>query len=124
MTPRQRKFCKHYLESLNASDAARKAGYGPKFANRIGQRLLTNVDIKEYIAKHIDQGLDSRLPGLRNRIVNELENEAFVSGFNKLKALEILAKYSGVLRESNGIALSDNLEIHSVTTIKKKNANS
>lgn len=50
MNQRQRAFCEAYLLSSNATEAAIKAGYSPKSARSIGQRLLTYVDIREYLA--------------------------------------------------------------------------
>lgn len=41
MNQRQRAFCEAYLLSGNATEAAIKAGYSPKSARSIGQRLLT-----------------------------------------------------------------------------------
>ena len=55
MTARQRKFCDEYLISGNATDAAIKAGYSPKTAKSIGQRLLTFVDLKQYIEAELDK---------------------------------------------------------------------
>lgn len=49
MTPRQKKFCEYYIQSGNAADAARKAGYSEKTARNIGQENLTKPDIKAYI---------------------------------------------------------------------------
>lgn len=51
MNQRQRAFCEAYLLSGNATEAAIKAGYSPKSARSIGQRLLTYVDIREYLAE-------------------------------------------------------------------------
>lgn len=51
MNQRQRAFCEAYLLSGNATEAAIKAGYSPKRARSIGQRLLTYVDIREYLAQ-------------------------------------------------------------------------
>ena len=55
MTARQRKFCDEYLISGNATDAAIKAGYSPKTAKSIGQRLLTFVDLKQYIKTELEK---------------------------------------------------------------------
>ena len=55
MTARQRKFCDEYLISGNATDAAIKAGYSPKTAKSIGQRLLTFVDLKQYIETELEK---------------------------------------------------------------------
>lgn len=51
MNQRQRAFCEAYLLSGNATEAAIKAGYSPKSARSIGQRLLTFADILEYLAQ-------------------------------------------------------------------------
>lgn len=51
MNQRQRAFCEAYLLSGNATEAAIKAGYSPRSARSIGQRLLTYVDIREYLAQ-------------------------------------------------------------------------
>lgn len=51
MNQRQRAFCEAYLLSGNATEAAIKAGYSPKSARSIGQRLLTFADIREYLAQ-------------------------------------------------------------------------
>lgn len=55
MNARQRKFCDEYLISGNATDAAIKAGYSPKTAKQIGQRLLTYVDLKQYIDAELEK---------------------------------------------------------------------
>lgn len=55
MNQRQRAFCEAYLLSGNATEAAIKAGYSPKSARSIGQRLLTFADIREYLAQRNTQ---------------------------------------------------------------------
>ena len=55
LTRRQQKFCDEYLISGNAADAAIKAGYSPKTAKSIGQRLLTYVDLKAYIETELEK---------------------------------------------------------------------
>lgn len=49
MTEKQKRFCDEYIVCLNAAQAAEAAGYSRRTARSIGQRLLTNVDIKTYI---------------------------------------------------------------------------
>lgn len=48
---RKRAFCEAYLISGNATDAAREAGYSPRSAWSIGQRLLTFDDVLEYLER-------------------------------------------------------------------------
>ena len=50
MTDKQKIFCDEYLVDLNATQAAIRAGYSKKTANRIGTENLSKPVIKEYIA--------------------------------------------------------------------------
>lgn len=72
MTPKREKFCTEYLVDLNGTQAAIRAGYSEKTANRIASNLLSNVDIQ------------NRIRELRNEYFNEAiasaaEVEAFLS---------------------------------------------
>ena len=50
-SPKHQRFVAEYLKDLNATQAAIRAGYSPKTANRQGSRLLSNADIQAAIAK-------------------------------------------------------------------------
>ena len=66
LTEKQKRFVDFFVETGNAAEAARKAGYGAKAARRTGARNLT----KPYIKKAIDE----RLEELRSqRIANAQE---------------------------------------------------
>jgi phage terminase small subunit len=45
LTTRQQRFVEEYMVDCNATQAAVRAGYAAKTANREGSRLLSNVDI-------------------------------------------------------------------------------
>ena len=49
MTPKQKRFCDEYLIDTNATQAAIRAGYSEKTAYSIGQRLLKDVEVQDYI---------------------------------------------------------------------------
>ena len=49
LTPKQKRFCEEYLIDLNATQGALRAGYSPKTAYSIGQRMLKNVEVQNYI---------------------------------------------------------------------------
>lgn len=51
LTPKQELFCHEYILDLNATQAAVRAGYSKKTANRISSRLLTKVDIQNRITE-------------------------------------------------------------------------
>lgn len=66
LTPKQKKFADNYIESGNAADAARKAGYSKRSARSVGQENLTKPDIKQYI--------DNRMAEIASkRIMNAVE---------------------------------------------------
>ena len=50
MTAKQQRFCDEYIISLNATQAAIKAGYAEKYAHTNANKLLQITAIKEYIA--------------------------------------------------------------------------
>jgi len=114
LNERRKKFISAYLETLNASEAARQAGYKGK-SNVAGPRLLANDSIKAEISRRIAEAMGAEKDGLKRRIVNELEQEAFAESTftdatkggivtranpNKLKALELLAKYAKLLEDA------------------------
>ncbi len=50
LTPKQERFVEEYLVDLNASAAARRAGYSEKTSDRIGPELLGKTCVREAIA--------------------------------------------------------------------------
>lgn len=49
LTDMQQLFADYYLIELNATEAAKKAGYSDKTAYSQGQRLLKHVEVRAYI---------------------------------------------------------------------------
>jgi phage terminase small subunit len=49
LTKKQKDFCEYYLQTGNAAEAARKAGYSAKTARVIGPENLSKPDVLEYI---------------------------------------------------------------------------
>ena len=54
MNARQKAFADYYIETGNASEAARKAGYEESCARITAARLLTNANISQYIKERMD----------------------------------------------------------------------
>ena len=46
LTDKQQAFVREYLVDLNATQAAIRAGYSPKTANKVGPKLLVNVGVQ------------------------------------------------------------------------------
>lgn len=51
LTDKQEMFCREYLIDLNATQAAIRAGYSAKIANRTASENLSKPDIKSRIAE-------------------------------------------------------------------------
>lgn len=61
MTPRQEKFCVEYLIDLNATQAAIRAGYSKKTADRIANQNLRKLEIQSRIRKMRDEYYDKTI---------------------------------------------------------------
>ena len=76
MTERQKRFCNEYLIDLNVTQAAIRAGYTPKYANKKAYELLDKPEIKEYLDKKI-KDREQRTEITQDKVVNELSAIAF-----------------------------------------------
>jgi phage terminase small subunit len=76
MTPRQRRFVEEYLVDLNATQAAKRAGYSAKSATTRGYRLLRNSEVAAAVAKAQDKRR-ARTQVSADRVVTELAKVAF-----------------------------------------------
>ena len=61
MNDKQKRFCKYYAETLNATQAAIQAGYSAQTAYSQGCRLLKNAEVKKQIAEEL-KNLDDLIP--------------------------------------------------------------
>ncbi|HLR34620.1 MAG TPA: terminase small subunit [Tissierellales bacterium] len=61
LTVKQKKFCDHYIELGNATEAAIKAGYSKKTARQMGNENLTKPYIKNYIDKKMKEIEDKQI---------------------------------------------------------------
>lgn len=59
LTEKQKQFCDFYIETLNATEAALKAGYSSRTARFIGSENLTKPHIQNYIDQRLKE-LESR----------------------------------------------------------------
>jgi phage terminase small subunit len=55
LTVKQKRFCDEYLKDLNASRAAKTAGYSQKTADIIGYQLLRKTLVAEYLQSRMDK---------------------------------------------------------------------
>ena len=116
MNERQKRFVDYYVQTGNASEAARLAGYSKRIANRIGAENLSKPVIQREIARRLDELKTQRtadtqeiLEHLTSVIRGEVSEEvvtnsgkkfvAKVTERDRLKAAEMLLKVQGAFRD-------------------------
>ena len=78
LTDKQIAFVNEYLIDLNATEAARRAGYSAKNAHKIGPELLGKTRIAEAIKKALAQR-EKRTQITQDRVLEELAAISFVN---------------------------------------------
>lgn len=78
LTDKEYLFANYYLgeANLNATEAAKLAGYSPNTARQQGSRMLTNVNIKKYIKSKTSEILQ-RNAVTQERVLAEIIKIAF-----------------------------------------------
>lgn len=97
MNERQRRFADYYAACGNAAEAARQAGYSERTARSQGQRLLTDVDILEYIRELQDQAATARIASMKQvkAYWSDVLRDPAEKTADRLRAGELLAKSAG-----------------------------
>ena len=120
LNEKQKQFCEEYIIDLNGTQAAIRAGYSEKTANRIASELLSKLDIQEYICKlknkrservkYSQDELMRDILEVKNRCLQAnpvLDKEGNETGIWKFdsnganKALDMLAKHVGFYETDN-----------------------
>ena len=86
---RQKAFCDYYIETLNATEAARRAGYSEKTAKEIGCENLTKPNIQAYIQERMKQMDKERIASAEEvleyltRVMRGEEKEKLLEGIGE-----------------------------------------
>lgn len=93
---KRKKFCEEYLVDLDPVQAAIRANYSKNTANSMAYENLQKLEIRKYI-RYSMKVRSLRTQVTADRVLEELAKIAFaeegVKPKDKLKALEMLAKY-------------------------------
>lgn len=101
MSEKQKAFCDHYITTLNATEAAKLAGYSEKTARAMGSENLTKPYIKEYIDLRLAELEESRVADATEvlqyltRVMRGEEKDQFdmdASLQDRTRAAELLGK--------------------------------
>ena len=130
LTQKQRAFVDYYIETLNATEAARRAGYKGKNLNRIASENLSKLDIQKHIAermKKVDSeriaSADEVLMFLTNVMRGQAEktntNDSDASDYveqitykERLKAAELLGKRHMLFTEKQQVEVNGEMTQH------------
>lgn len=110
------RFVDEYLVDLNATQAAIRAGYSPKTAYSMGQRLLKDVEVQAAI-QEARARREKRTEITQDRVVQEIADNAFRQASDaqdsefkhssKTKYLDMLCKHLGVYDKSMQVEITD-----------------
>ena len=98
LTPKQEAFVREYMIDLNATQAAIRAGYSERTANRIGAENLSKPVIQAEIQeqrKAAEEKCIVTVEWILSEIAKIAQDEE-VRTADRLKALELLGKYLGL----------------------------
>lgn len=105
LTAKQERFCTEYIIDLNATQAAIRAGYSVKTANRIASENLSKLDIQRKI-QELQQERAERTEITQDRVLKELAGIGFapitkgkIKAADKTKALELLGRHLGMFTD-------------------------
>ena len=97
MTKKQQLFIQHYLCSLNATEAAKRAGYSAKTAYSIGAELLKNPEIQKAIEQQSHERINKLIADRNERmqLLTAIIRSDDESTKDKIKAIELLSRLDG-----------------------------
>ena len=110
MMQRKAEFVSHYMISKNATESARRCGYSEKSAYNQGYRLMRDDDVQKMLSMEQSE-LKERHLKEHDDIIERLKEEALGdvaghTGGSRLKALELLMKYYGMIDEKQKIEVN------------------
>lgn len=111
LTDKQQRFVAEYLIDLNATQAAIRAGYSAKNADKIGSQLLGKTRVSEAIQAE-KTARSERTEITQDYVLKKLKEiadspasdaqESDLKYSNKIKALELLGKHLGAFDGKTG----------------------
>lgn len=116
-------FCQEYTKDFNASAAAKRAGYSEKNSAQTGSRLMRRPDVQERVKELLEEIKDVNIMSSTENLVHLttigrglaeeemlflnpkagsiVKGSRMTAPRDRLKALELVAKYHGLLREKH-----------------------
>lgn len=94
---RQQRFAECYVQSGNAAESAKRAGYSEKFAAQNVDKLLKNTNILNYIKYLSDKMKDERIMSAKDRqiVLSDIANDKNETPTDRIRAIDTLNKMTG-----------------------------
>lgn len=111
LTEKQKRFIDYYVETANATESAKRAGYSPKTAKNIGAENLTKLNY--FIQERLQQLEDNRIASQEEvlqyltKVMRGEEKDQFgldASLQDRTKCAELLGKRYGTFKEKVEVA--------------------
>jgi phage terminase small subunit len=125
LTPKQAAFVREYLLSLNATQAAIKAGYSEKTAEVIGHENLRKPQIQAAVAKaqgeHMAK-LDLKAETVLGGLLKEARaDDGPMCKAARVKAWELLGKHLGLLTDRSKVEVSGDVTGYLAMSLERFN---
>ena len=97
MTNRQRIFIAEYLNTLDVTRSAIKAGYSRRSAYSTGSRLLKNAEIQKYVGEVMNERINSLIADRNERmqLLTAIIRSDDESTKDRIRAIELLSRLDG-----------------------------
>ena len=124
LTEKQKRFIDYYIETANATESTRKAGYSKKTAKNIGAENLTKLNF--FISKKLEEKEKQRIASqdevlqYLTKVMRGEEKDQFgldASLQDRTKCAELLGKRWGTFKEK--VELSGNRPVIKIERPKK-----
>ena len=111
LTEKQKRFIDYYIETANATESAKRAGYSGKTAKNIGAENLTKLNA--FIQKRLEEKQNSRIASqdevleYLTKVMRGQEKDQFgldASLQDRTKCAELLGKRYGSFKEKIDVA--------------------
>ena len=110
LSQRKAEFVQHYITTKNATESARRCGYSEKSAYNQGYRLMNDDEVQKMIAFELKESKERNLKD-HDQLIDQLKDEALGNvaghtGESRLKALELLMKYYGMIDDKQKLEVN------------------
>lgn len=108
LNPKQQRFCEEYIITLNATDAAKKAGYSEKGASVTAAKLLALPKIAKYVEK-LNATRAKRVKIEQDDVIREIAKIAFSNITDAVTWNEsgVIVKDSSLLTPEQSAAIAE-----------------